>query len=315
MTLPMIDLADALKARAVMTADDVLAIRRVAWPDGRIDALEADAIFALNEAIAAPPPEWVDFFVEAITAYVVHQQAPTGYVDDANAAWLMARIDADGRVDSRAELELLVKILEVAVNVPDTLKAYTLRQIELAVTEGAGPTRGGGSLSPGSINPTEVALLRRVLFAAAGDGPGCISRAEAELLFRLKAATQGAANAPEWKTLFVQAVGNHLMAHSDYRPLSRERAAELDAFMNDAEVNIGRFLGRMLRSTGRLDLIGQLGSRAEKSDHDAAVAADRAITPDEAAWLKAQIDADGALDDFEKALLHFVAEESGSPAY
>jgi len=315
MTVPMIELADALKARAVMTADDVLAIRRVAWPDGRIDATEADAIFALNDAISSPPAEWVEFFVEALTAYVVRQQQPTGYVDDAKADWLMARIDADGRVESRAELELLVKLLETAINVPDRLKAYALAQVEAAVTSGSGPTRGVGALDPGSINATEVAMLRRILFAAAGDGPGCVSRTEAELLFRLKAATQGAANAPEWKTLFVQAVGNHLMAHSDYRPLSRARAAELDAFMNDTHARVGGFLGRVGQSIASGAFLDLFGSKAPQPDHDAAVAADRAIAPDEAAWLKAQIDADGTFDDLERALLAFVVEESGRPAY
>ena len=315
MTMPMIDLADALKARAVMTADDVRAIRRVAWPDGAIEAAEADAIFALNDAIAAPPPEWVDFFVEAITAYVVHQQMPTGYVDGANAAWLIARIDADGRVDSRAELELLVKTLEVAVNVPDVLKAYALRQIEAAVTSGTGPTRGSGVLDPGSINATEVALLRRMLFAAAGDGPACISRTEADLLFRLKAATLGAANAPEWKTLFVQAVGNHLMARTDYRPLSRERAVELDRFMNDTRSSVGGFLGRVGQSLANGAFLDRFGTTAAQPDHAAAVAADRAIAPDEAAWLKAHVDADGTLDDLEQALLAFIAAESGRPAF
>ena len=71
----------------------------------------------------SPPREWVDFFVEAIDAYVVHQQAPVGYVDDAKADWLIDRIDSDGRVDSLGELELLVKILEDATNVPEALKS------------------------------------------------------------------------------------------------------------------------------------------------------------------------------------------------
>lgn len=315
MTVPMIELADALKARAAMTADDVLAIRRIAWPDSCIDATEADAMFALNNAIASPPAEWVEFFVEALTAYVVRQQQPTGYIDDAKAAWLMARIDADGRVETGAELDLLVRVLEVATNAPDALKAYALAQIEAAVTCGSGPTRGSGTLDPGSINATEVALLRRILFAASGDGPASISRAEAELLFRLKAATQGAANTPEWKTLFVQAVGNHLMAHSDYRPLSRARAAELDAFMSDSRSSVGGFLGRIGQSLAGGAFLDLFGSKAPKPDHDAAVAADRAIAPDEAAWLKAQVDADGTLDDLEKALLAFVAEESGRPAF
>lgn len=313
MTLPMIDLANALKARAVMTPDDVIAIRRVAWPDGKIDAVEADALFALNDACIDPPVEWVDLFIEAVTAYVVQQQAPIGYVDEGKAAWLMARIDADGRVESRAELELLVKILDVAVNAPDALKSYALRQIEQVVATGAGPTRRG-TLDPGSINATEVALLRRLLFAAAGDGPARISQAEAELLFRLKAQTLGAANAPEWRALFVQGVGNFLMAHGSYRPLDRAHAAELDAFMNATNHGLGSFFGRLAQTDIGGTFASYFGAKPATVDHDAAVAEDRAISANERAWLQAQIDADGTLDDLERALLAFIADETGSPA-
>ena len=102
----------------MITAEDVLAIRHIVWPDGKIDPAEADAIFDLNSALKDSPREWVDFFVEAIDTYVVHQQAPVGYVDDAKANWLISRIDSDGRIDSLGELELLVKILEDSLGVP-----------------------------------------------------------------------------------------------------------------------------------------------------------------------------------------------------
>ncbi len=99
MTAPISDLTATLKAKASIDADDTLAIRRIAWPDGRIDAPEADAIFDLNTSVRDTSREWVDFFVEAISTYVVRQQAPQGFVDDAKAAWLIGRIDTDGRVD------------------------------------------------------------------------------------------------------------------------------------------------------------------------------------------------------------------------
>ncbi len=54
------------------------------------------------------------------------------------------------------------------------------------------------------------------------------------------------------------------------------------------------------------------GEPVATEDHDAAVAADRALAPDEQSWLKAKIDADTTLDPLEKALLAFVAEESGT---
>lgn len=308
MTAPIFDLAATIKAKASIDADDTLAMRSVAWPDGKIDPAEADAIFDVNTAVKGSSPEWVDFFVEAMTDYVVHQQAPVGYVDDAKAAWLMSKIDSDGRVGSLGEFELLVKILESATNAPDSLKGYALRQIETVVLTGEGPTRDGGSLDAGSISPAEVKLLRRLLYAQAGEGPAIVSRAEADMLFRLKDATLNAANAPEWQTLFVQAVGNHLMAHSDYTPLAREEASRLDAFMNDAKVDVRGFLGRMANS----GLSGfHTAPKVARLDHDTAVAVDHAITRGEEDWLKAGIDADKTLDPLEEALLAFVAEESG----
>jgi hypothetical protein len=311
MTMTFTGLAAELKAKQAISADDTLSIRRLVWPDGKIDPAEADAIFDLNTLCKDTSREWVDFFVESITQYVVHQQPPVGYVDDTKATWLMAKIDSDGRVDSLGELELLVKILEVATNVPDALKTYALCQIEETVLTGEGPTRDGGSLDKGSISAAEVKLLRRILFAQAGDGPAMISRAEAEVLFRLKDATLGAANAGEWQTLFVQAVGNFLMAHSDYVPLGIAEAARLETFMNDNQPNLGGFFSRMMKFNMGAAFGDLFGAKAKPVDREAAVARDRAISPDEAAWLKAELDKDGNLDPMEKALLAFVAEESG----
>ena len=133
------------------------------------------------------------------------------------------------------------------------------------------------------------------------------------MLFRLKDATLGAANAPEWATLFVQAVGNHLMAHSDYQPLSRDRAGRLEAFMNDTHVSIGGFFGRMLQAGPLNGFHDLFGSKAARPDHDEAVAADQAISAEELAWLKAEVEADHSFDPIEQALLKFIADESGSP--
>lgn len=313
MTAPMLDLTTQLKAKAAISADDTLALRRIVWRDGAIDPAEADAIFDLNTAIKATSREWVDFFVEAMKQYVVHQQAPVGFVDDAKAAWLMARIDSDGFVDSLGELELLVEVMEDATAVPASLQAYALRQIEAIVLTGSGPTRRGGSLQAGSIEAAEVVLLRRMLFAQASDGPAMISRTEADMLFRIKDATLGAANAPEWQTLFVQAVGNHLMAHSDYHPLARDEAARLDAFMDDTHVSIAGFFGKMAHAGLGGGFGAAFAAKPVAVDRDAAIAADRAVTSEERAWLQARIEADTKLDPLEKALLTFLSEESGSP--
>jgi len=302
-------LADQAAADGAITADEILSLRRAAWPDGRIAPEEAEAIFVLNDHIAEPTPEWADFFVETMTEFVINGREPRGYVDQDTADWLMGRIDHDGRLDSMAEMELLVRILEKAANAPDALKTYAQVQVERAVVFGTGPTRDGGTLDAGCISANECKLLRRLIFAAGGDGPAHVSRAEAEMLFRIKDATLNAANASEWENLFVQGVGNHLQAWHGKGPLSRDRAAELEIFMNDRTSHVGQFFSRMGR--GRTSELGSnmrslLGRRVDGARHDAEVKAAGEVTDGETLWLSAQIDADGKLDGMEQALLKFL---------
>ncbi len=144
------------------------------------------------------------------------------------------------------ELELLTRVIEKARNVPDSLKDFVLEVIELAALTGTGPTRDGGELSDTHITEAECKLIRRVIFGSGGDRPAAVSRREAEMLFRIKDASEHAANAPEFQRLFVQGVGNYLMGFaSDTAQLSRERMLELEAFVADNSVNIGRFMGAM----------------------------------------------------------------------
>ena len=288
------DFAAALKAGASISAEDVLAVRRWVWPDGSVSAAEAEALFELNRSAKASAPEWAEFFIEAMTDYVVNQTPPRGYVEDGHAAWLIGEVERDGAPITATELALVVKVLEAALNAPASLKAWALARIEQSV------------LADGRVGEEEAALLRRIVFAAAGGGALTVSADEAETLWRIKDACVAADNAPGWKTLFVQAVGNHLMAYSSYTPLERGEAARLDAFVGDHQRSVLGFFARMgsaNRSTVRAAI-----ARAPDADHDAAVAAANAVTPNEERWLQAHIDADGARDPYEEALLAFIAE-------
>lgn len=310
MTINFPELARQAAADGAITPEEVLTLRRSAWPDGRIDQTEAEAILAINDVVSTKSPEWIDFLVEAVGEYVLNGTEPRGYVADATADWLIARLDQDGRLDSAAELELLVRVLEKALGTPDRLKDYALAQIEHAVLTGEGPTRDGGSLSAGSISEAECKLLRRVIFASGGDRPAAVSQREAEMLFRLKDATLGADNAPEWQRLFVQGVGNYLQGSQGAKGLTRERAAELEAFMNQPSGGLSGFFRRMgsfaagdLRSAAR-DLLTSPSAR----DLTGEAGADAAVTDSEQQWLDAHIGSDGQIDPLEQALLAFLAE-------
>ena len=306
------ELAARVAADGEIDAAELLALRRSGWGgDGTITLEEAAAVFAIQRAIRNPSPEWCDFFVEAIAEYVLNGTEPRGYADQAEAEWLIAEIERDGRVCSMDELELLVRIVERAQNVPEKLKSYVLETVESAVLTGTGPTCDGGELSDSHVSEAEVTILRRTIFGAASDRPAAVSRREAEMLFRLKDATLDAANAPGWQRLFVQGVGNYLMAYaSSTAQLDRERMLELEGFMNDTSTHVGRFMGRMAMASP--NAFGQVFGRKKPagSSHDDLVAQEASLTPDERSWLNTRIEANGKVDAYDRALLDFLAEEN-----
>ena len=301
MTFSFPDLARALKDGAAISAEDVLAVRREVWPDGSISEAEAETLFELNRLARDADPVWRDFFLEAMCDHLLNARPPRNYVDDAAAAWLIGQVERGGAVADALELELVVRLLERALNGPGALKAWALRQIEAAV------------LRDGRVSDAEAAMLRRILFAAGGDGAAVVSQEEAEALWRLKDATLHADNDPAWKTLFVQAVGNHLMAYSSYRPLERDEAQRLDAWAADHRSSLLGFIGRMRPGGIGEALRTAFPQQRSASDHEAAVDVARAVTPAERSWLDLRVEADGARDPYEEALLAFVAEESARP--
>jgi len=311
MTMQFSDIAAQAMADGAIAPEEIQVLRQLGWADGRMDPDEAESLFVVNDALIQPTREWCDFFVEALANFIVNTVEPSGYVDQEMADELLFRIDRDGRVDSLAELELLIRVLEIASTAPVSLRSYALQQIEAAVEHGEGPTRHG-ELAPGGINATEVALLRRMIFAAGSAGPASVCQAEAEMLFRLKDVALYETNAPEWQELFVQGVANFLLGFAGPEPLGAERAAELEAFMNAEGAGIGGFLSRMLTSDVE-DAFGSLlsGPEAEGLDWEAEAEAAAHLEPTEADWLRDQLDADEDLDDYEKALIAFIDAETG----
>ena len=300
-------------ATGSITPEDILALRRSVWSNGLIDAGEAEQILAINAANREPCAEWTDFFVEALSVWLIDQQEPRGYVDDAQAEWLIARLDRGSGVETMAELELLVRVLEKATSAPARLRQFALAQTERAVLEARWPTRDGAMLEPGRVTAGEARLLRRLIFAAGSDRPAAVSQAEAEMLFRIKDATRDADNAPEWRQLFVQGVGNHLQASGGAEPLARERERELERFIAAPAGGLGSFIGRMARvhpnglTTATRDVLS-FGRKPVTRDWEGEAERAAAIDPGEQSWLDGQVQADGEIDAYEQALMDFLKD-------
>lgn len=314
MTMHFADLARAASADGEIAPQEILALRRLGWGDGQISRDEAEAIFAINRALVRPSGEWVDFFVEAIGEFVLNGSEPRGMCSEDEARWLMQTIDQDGRLETMAELELLVRVIERARNVPDSLKHYALRQLEAAVLTGTGPTRCGGELSDTHVTGAECRLMRRLVFASGGHGAAAVSRFDAEMLFRIKDATRGADNSPEWPQLFVDGVANYLRGFTlANAQLSHERMHELEGFIADNRTSVARFMGAMVREVPRVrNHFGRVfGRKSDPARFTQLAAEGNLVTEGEQRWLDQMIAADGELDELERALLDRVAQDLG----
>jgi len=301
-----------LKARKI-SDDDVLAMRREVYPDGVIQPAEAERLFELADQCSEQSTAWMKFFEEAITDYVVHQTDPEGYVCDENADWLIAHIGNNGKVATSVELEMLVHVLEEAESSPERLIRFALEQVKQGVLTGSGPTRAGVDLLPFRIGAGEVDLLRRMLYAFGGDGHSAISRAEADMLFDINDAVGNADNHPSWSDLFVKAIANYLMAASGYAPPSRADALKLEEWEDDDRVSTVDFFSRALAGGLRGILAAYSKDTAWddrlKHEQDDIKSSER-ITDDEAKWLIDRLNRSGGMQENERQLLRFIAQES-----
>jgi hypothetical protein len=302
MAMTLNSVVDAIVAKGSISDADVLVLRRECYDDGKISKDEASRLFAINDAAASHTPAWTQLFTEALSDFVVHQMQPSGYVDEINAEWLITHIDADGKLESCNELELLICILEKAKSVPPCLNLYALNQVKRTVLSGEGVTRSGKKLKAGVVTEADVDILRRILYAyGSGDNIG-ITSDEAELLFDINDATAKANNHPSWNVLFAQAIANHLMMAQGHVAKSREEALRQEQWLNEKPTKNG-FLNTMVK--GLRDIYKNSETVAPKRQ-----ATTENITTSEANWLTARINKDGHISAAERAVLTFVKQES-----
>lgn len=271
MTGAFADLAAQIATEGTIASDEILILRRAAWSDGKIDGVEAEAILAIDRRITADNAEWRDFLVEAIGEYLLKGEEPFEQIDALKAQWLTGQIDRGDAGASRAALALLARLFERASAAPDSLRVYGVAQLECALLAG-----------DGAIDDLEAHLLRRLIFAPASDRAVGVSRAEAELLLRLKDRARDRTNGGEWRRLFVQGLGNYLKAYTSYEPLTSERGADLEDFRNQPDQGLGR-------------LLAHLAQRGLTAGFNMGFAGGTASTE--------------PLDAYEQALVDFIAEE------
>ena len=317
------DIVDEMVSRGVISADDVVALRREVFHDGIVDRGEAVTVFRLENACAHRDDSWNQFYVDALTDYFVWRSEPRGYISEQNAEFLIENIMHDGRIDGPTELELLVNIVHWAKASPLSLIIFVLEAVRDSVMN-ANTAVYGKERNPGVIDPVDVEIIRKVIYAPSSEGGFTVTRREAELLFDLHRATANTNNDPGWPDLFVKAIPSHLMFPRG-APIvpNAEEAERHEEWLNERR-GVRGLLAGIAKAFARGDIsvsaswsdFDPTGARAEREaemldEYRARDAVSReSIDEMEAHWLVRQIGDQDPIHPDIRAILVFILEHA-----
>jgi len=181
-----------------LTTEDIGLLRKHTFPEGIRTADNVVAMLALNNSCPAKCPEWNSFFVEQLAGFIVNYSYPQGSLDEINVAWLIRMVATDGVVNSELELELVLHVMEIAVNVPDELRAFALDQLRLALAENVGGYRLSRAVDRKGITRQDIDYMMRVLRGISDAGVISAPPLTWGVMMRIAEETLPAGNHPRW---------------------------------------------------------------------------------------------------------------------
>jgi hypothetical protein len=320
----LVDGANVL-TRGRMTADDVAQLRRGIFQDGIIGKDEADLVFRLNDECRDKDESWGQLYVDALTDYFVWRAKPWGYVSEEQGRFLTQRIVRNNRIENETELELLCNIMHWAEYAPAELAEFVLFAVRESVLDPDKASYGVGRHAK-VVDPVDVELIKRAIYAPATSGGITVTRLEAEVIFDINDATVHEDNHPSWDRLFVYAIANHLMfPRAASAPMPAEDVLRRERWLKE-RTGAGGLLKKVGREivlsakTGRLEWKDAIDSVTRGSIREvdpveeysaARIAWQReTIDEEEARWLIARIGRDGKMQGNEVALLKFIKDNS-----
>ncbi|HMN52458.1 MAG TPA: hypothetical protein PKB01_10420 [Xanthobacteraceae bacterium] len=173
-----------------LDASDVVSLLREVYPEGVRGRNEAEALISFDREFTDPAPEWRGFIAEAVADHLLRRSEPLGVIDAEKAAWLMQAIAPTSRIATRGGVQILIRTIELARDLPAALTAFAIRELWREVITAEGPAVEGRAHYSRVLDARDVALLRQILEA----GTGAVSAEEAEALFDLHDAVAGSQN-------------------------------------------------------------------------------------------------------------------------
>ena len=190
--------ASAIIARGRLTGHEIDLLKNEVFPEGVVDDDGATLLFAINNSCRQAGPDWADYFLDTMSTFVLKRLAPQGRLDDTKTLWLERMLAADGIVSTELELRLLLQVMDLAPEVPDSLKVFVLSQLRHAIHGGSGALAGRRHGQQRGISSADIDFLRTLLGLQEEERQISVSPAVHRVLLSIDAVSNPALNYREW---------------------------------------------------------------------------------------------------------------------
>jgi hypothetical protein len=194
-----------------INAEQVLRLRRAVYQDGGIDRDKAACLFRLNRRVLTRDFAWAEFYVEALTDFFCWRNGSESVLTEDAERMLFEWLGPRATVEDPNELRLLLHLVLRTNGCSEGFRSFVLEAVEHGILSSDHPLIGRAERRAGAIGKADVEVIRRLIYGSRSQRGIAVSRAEAELLFRLDRATAGADNDPAWRDLFVKAITMHVL--------------------------------------------------------------------------------------------------------
>jgi hypothetical protein len=193
--------ASAIAGKHRLTADDIILLRKHMFPEGPVSDDDVRQLLALHRSPAEKCAQWDNWFVEMIAAFIVVHTHPRYSLDEHNAEWLIALVSRDGVVETEAELELVLHAMEMSAFVPETLSAFALAQLHIALERKTGAFAEARRAKRSGIGAGDIEFIHRILRGAVTGGKLLLGRQQIAVLDRIDTVVRSHVNHPAWRAL------------------------------------------------------------------------------------------------------------------
>jgi len=214
MTGSLAGLAETVLADGKIGAQDVVELRRNHYRDGSISPEEADLLLHLYGAASDRHEDFDRLLIEALDDYFLVGEGLKLDVRSDAVTRLRPFFGPNEGISDRTMFELVIRLIDRGANCPQDLFDAALQTLEDHVLKDDRSVFSG-SAGEESIDDSDVALIRKIIYGPGGVDGMFIAQREADLLFALQKATADKSNAPAWQDTFVKGVTAYLLQAGD----------------------------------------------------------------------------------------------------